>query len=620
MDDDLLPYYNRELQFVHELAAEFAALHPDEAAALRISANAVDDPHVERLIQAFALLCARIRHRIDDDFPELTDAVLGHLYPHYLNPLPSMAIVQARPAASMNGSYTLPKHSEIETEPVQRTALRYRTGFPLTLWPLTVAAASLSGLPLEAPANPAVAQGTRAAEAVLRISLTLLDQNAALTDLADAWDRAPSRNLRLFLAGQRSLTFPLYERLFNHTVSVAVATGPKDPEPVILSPEVVTPVGFAADEGLLPYGPRSFVGYRLLTEYFACPEKFLFVDVGPLPAAALARGGRSVDLFFYLDKSDPELEKAVNAETFALGCTPMVNLFRHPAEPFPLTQNRHDYPVQPDRRRVDAYEVYSVDRVIASERGRQVALRPFFACNHANERDLPGPFWQPVRRRSSGTKPGTEVLLNFVDLAFEPNARAGWTVSVETTCLNRDLPNNLPFGGGRPDLQLSEGAAEIERIVCLTQPTPTRRMPQRDGARWRLLSHLSLNHLSLLDSGSGDGSGAEALREMLRLYDVRESEATRRSIDAVRRISHRRGLARVPFAAHTAFAYGLDIEIEFDRAGFPGRSPFLLAAVLERFLGTYASINAFCRLTARITGQEDRLRTWAPRAGDRILV
>jgi len=312
--------------------------------------------------------------------------------------------------------------------------------------------------------------------------------------------------------------------------------------------------------------------------------------------------------------------KAVAAETFVLGATPIVNLFRHPAEPFPLTQHSHEYPIQPDRRRVEAYEVYAIDTVTVSEKGRQVRLRPFFAANHSDDRDVPGPFWQPVRRHAAGSKPGTEVWLSFVDLDFEPNSRAGWTVSVETTCLNRDLPASLPFGGGRPGLELSEGAAEVARLDCLTQPTPTRRMPQRDGARWRLLSHLSLNHLSLLDSGSDPAAGAEALRELLRLYDVRESEATRRSIDAVRRIGHRRGLARVALAGLGAFAHGLDIEIEFDRTGFPGRSPFLLAAVLERFLGTYAAINAFTRLTARVSGQEAGLRTWPARAGDRILV
>ncbi len=619
MSDELLPYYNQELKFVQELAAEFAELHPDAAAALRVSAGNVDDPHVERLIQAFALVSARIRFKIDDDFPELTDSLLNHLYPHYLAPLPSMAMVQMTPSPDLDGCYTLETGSEIETEAVRGTKCRYRTTTPVALWPLEVRSASLSGLPFEAPASPVARE--RGAVGVVRITLGLCNPNVGFAELANAWEATGAHALRFYIngRGQRSLSFPLYELLFNNTVAIAIATDTKDVTPVFLEPSSLLPVGFDDGEGMLPYGARSFLGYRLLTEYFAFPEKFLFFDVADVPARALARGNRTLELFLYLKQSDPDLERAVGAETFALHCTPIVNLFQHHAEPVPLNHAQSDYLVQSDRRRANAYEIYAVESVSASESGRQVALKPFFAINHGDQPDVPGPFWQAIRRPAQGTKPGTEVFLSVVDLEFDPAARAGWVLSVDTTCLNRDLPRDIPFGGGRPRLNLAEGAAEVAELSCLTQPTRTRRISARNGARWRLLSHLSLNHLSLLD-GNDQEAGGEALRELLRLYDTQDSDATRKSIDAIRKIWHERGLARVPFAEHGAFCPGVDVHVEFDRSGFPGGSPYLLAAVLDRFFGAYCSLNAFSRLTAWVTGQEDSLKKWQPRAGDRILL
>lgn len=620
MTDEILPYYNRELSYIQDLAAEFAEQHPEEAAGLRISAGNIDDPHVERLIQAFALLCARIRFKLDDDFPELTDSLLGHLYPHYLSPVPSMAIVQLAPAPELDGYYTIPPKTEIETESIrgENVSCRYRTCYPVVLRPIEVASAALTGLPLDAPSNTDAVQ--RDAIAVLRLTLACVGPNKSFKTLAKEWAKAPTSALRFFLRAPRPLAFPLYELLFNHTVSVAIGASSKDRNPVILEPKAVRPVGFEPDEGMVPYGPRSFIGYRLLTEYFTFPEKFLFFDLEGLTPEALAKGDKTLDIFFYLNRSDPDVEKRVDGKTFILGCTPIVNLFNQRAENISLTQTAYEYPVHPDRRKPRAYEIYSIDNVVASEGKRQVSLKPFFATSHVDLSGTPGPFWHLSRRQSVDGKDGTEVFLSFVDLKFNPTAPAGWIVSVDATCLNRDLPNQIPFGGGQPRIDLVEGASEIAGVECLTPPTQTLRLPGRNGARWRLMSHLNLNHLSLCDDGAEAGAGAEALREMLRLYAVRDNEATRRSIESIKKVHHGRGVARVPYAGSDAFYHGVDIDIEFDRNGFPGGGMYLLASVLERFLGTACSINAFTRLTVRCTNQEDVLKTWPPRAGDLVLL
>src|ERR1041385_2452328 len=138
MSDTLLPYYDRELTAIHRLANEFAEAYPKIAGRLRISSGGVDDPHVARLLDGVAFLAARVHHRLDDEFPELTDALLGVLYPHYPAPFPSAAIAQFEPQPELSLPLHLPASLAVETEPVQGETCRFRTAWPLTLWPVEI--------------------------------------------------------------------------------------------------------------------------------------------------------------------------------------------------------------------------------------------------------------------------------------------------------------------------------------------------------------------------------------------------------------------------------------------------------------------------------------------------
>ncbi|WP_282609166.1 type VI secretion system baseplate subunit TssF [Pelagibius sp. Alg239-R121] len=608
MADELLPYYNRELTYVRKLAAEFADAHPKIAGRLRLSADAVEDPHVARLIEGFAYLTARIRHKIDDDFPELTDALIGALYPHYLAPIPSMSIVQFDCQADHTGSYEVPRQTEIETEPVGGESCRFTTCYDTTIWPIAVENASLSGRPLAAPANP---RGSGAV-AVLRLSLKCLTKEMTFTQLGP-------ETLRFFLRGQPQQVLPLQELLFNNAVSIALADGVSDPNPVILGPDAIKQVGFERDEGVLPYPARSFVGYRLLTEYFAFPEKFLFFDLSGLESKVLLDAGNKLEVFIYLNRSSNDLERSVTAETFALGCTPMVNLFEQRAEPIALNQTSHEHRVVPDARREGVTEVFSIDSVtMSSPDGDTMDVAPFYSLKHSGDPRRDHRFWQAARRPAGQFDRGTEVYLSMVDLDYTPSMPANWTVSVGITGLNRDLPGKLPYGGGHPYLQLVEGASPVAKVNCLTAPTETLRPPAGPRGYWRLISHLSLNHLSITDAESGEG--ADALREILKLYDFRDSAETRGVIDSVLSVKNRRVAARAASLGVGGVCRGMEVEIEFDEKGFSGSGLFLLAQVLERFLGLYCSINSFTRLTARVKGRSGVLRKWPPRAGDRTLL
>lgn len=605
MADDLLPYYNRELTQIRRLAAEFADAHPKIAGRLRVSRDAVEDPHVARLIEAFAFLNARVRRKLDDDFPELTDALLDVLYPHYLAPTPSMAIARFQAQPDLAGSFELPAGSQLETEPVAGEPCRYRTAYPVTLWPIEVASATLAGRPLVAPANPAMAQ----AASCLRLTLRGARPDVTFTGLG--LDR-----LRFFLAGQPQHVHALYELILNDTISVAFADGANDRAPVIVGPEAIRPVGFERDEGVLPFPARSFIGYRLLTEYFSFPEKFLFFDLDQIARKTLMNSGNSLEVFFYLRRTSIELERSVSAANFQIGCTPIVNLFRQRAEPIHLSHATSEYRVVPDARRPHAMEVHSIRSVVAGGGDEEpVTFSPFYGLKHAGP-GSGGPFWHAGRRDLPGGQPGTEMFLSFVDPDFAPTRPARQIVSVETECTNRDLPSLLPFGGGHPVMQLVAGSAAVASVTCVTPPTPTIRAPKRHRGRWRLISHLSLNHLSLV----GGEDGVAALREILRLYDFRDTAETRAILDGIVSVEGALGVARVGRGAESAVCRGMDVSLTFDADRFSGAGLYLLASVLERFLALYGSINSFTRMTARIAGRPGMLKQWPARAGDKILL
>jgi len=612
MTDELLPYYQKELAFIRRLGAEFAEANPKIAGRLRMTAEGSEDPHVSRMIEAFAYLNARTRHKLEDDFPEITDAMLGVLYPHYQVPIPSMAIVQCvldRSQGELTTGYRIPRHTMIESEPIDGEPCRFQTAYPIELWPIELVKAGLHGRPFQAPATPFSSR----ALGVVQLSFQSLNKSVAIRDLE-------LNKLRFFLRGQSQHVLALYELLMNNVLEIAVAGSATERRPIVLDRQCIQSVGFARDEGMLPYEARSFLGYRLLSEYFAFPEKFLFFDLTGLDSRTRASLGSQLEVFIYLNRTSADLEHNISEDTFRLGCTPVANLFRQRAEPIQLTQTEFEYHVVPDARRPLAHEVYSVDRVVAtSPDGDQANYQPFYSFKHGTAARGERTFWfgtrRPANRADGQVDPGTELYLSLVDLGFDPTVPADWTLDVETTCTNRDLPSRLPFGGDQPRLYVG-GGAPLSRVACLTPPTRTLRPSLKHGAMWRLISHLSLNHLSL-ESGS---AGLDGLREILKLYNFNDSAETQARIDGILELTSRRVVGRAGGAVAGGFCRGVEVSLRFDEAAYSDHGLYLFASVLEVFLGLYCSINSFTRLVATTRQREGILRRWPARAGEKVLL
>jgi type VI secretion system protein ImpG len=623
MRDELLGYYERELVFLRQMGAEFAAKYPKVAGRLLLEPDKCEDPHVERMIEAFAFLASRVHLKIDDEFPEITESLLNVLYPHYLAPIPSMSVAQFAldPAqGKLTTGYKIDRGTILYSRPIQGTPCRFRTCYPVTLWPVEVTNASLESL------DPVSSRG-KYSEAVIKIGLRCVN-NTKLAEIKvkEGEDERLIESLRFYINGEAQLVFPLYELIFNderhvERVELRPVNGKRGrgPAAITLPPSSIKPIGFGQDEGMLQYSARSFTGYRLLTEYFSFPDKFLFFDVTGLGAAARAGFGEEFEVLIYLKDVTPP-RGVVDARTFQLGCAPIINLFRKVAEPIHLAQQQHEYRVIPDIHRQAATEIYAIDSVTTTsaylEGSRE--FQPFYSYRHSYDREQSRAFWYATRRPSERPDDeGTEVYLSLVDLDFSPHVPPVETLTVHTTCTNRDLPGRLPFGGREGDFEV-ENAGPLARVRCLRKPTDTLRPPMRRGAHWRLISHLSLNHLSIVE---GQPSGEpEALREILMLYDFMDSAATRKQIAGVSKLSSRRVVRQTGSRVGAGFVRGIETTIEFDEEQYVGSGVFLFASVLERFLALYASVNSFNQLVAKTRQREGVMKRWQPRAGEQIIL
>jgi type VI secretion system protein ImpG len=611
MADELLPYYEKELAFIRQMGAEFASEQPKIAGRLGINAETIEDPHVSRLIEGFAYLNARIQHKLDDDFPELSDALLEVLFPHYQRPIPAMSIVQfVADEEKLETTYRLAGNTLLETEQFQGENCRFTAIYETQLHPFKLTEASLLGQPFTTPGS----KNLKGADGVLKISLKTFNSEITFADVK------PER-LRFYLKGQPQHINPLYELLLNNCQAIYMASSESDANPVRLPANIIKPVGFDLDDGLLPYPDSSFMGYRLLTEYFTFPEKFMFIDVEGFADKIAKTSKDTLEFYIYLAESNVELEHNITAQTFQMNCSPAINLFSHRTDPVKLDHHSTEYQIIADARRPTGYEVYSVNKVIAStSAGNKETYLPLYGTNHESQEQEKHAYWFSSRRDaklgSYSRDEGSDVFLSLVDLHFNPNDPDDRTLSIATTCSNRDQPAKLPFSADQPKLQCVDSAPPCERIRCLTQPTATVRPSMRNSARWRLISHLSLNHLSL----TGRDNATKALKEILRLYDFKESSINRALIESISQVNTRPISAPLTIDGRATLCRGIEIEIELDDSQLAGSSSYLFATVLEHFFALYCSINSFTRVLVKLKSREGYLKKCPPRAGEKTLL
>lgn len=612
MRTKLLQNYERELGYMRQLGAEFASKYPAVADRLLLEPDRCADPHVERLIESFAFLAARIHLRLDDDFPELTQSFLDVVSPDYLRPIPSMTVVEFSPdhAASSSGVVTVPRGSELTSKQrLQNVSCVFQTSYPVTLWPLRMERCSWRR-PEQVPSMPRV----RGAAAILHLEIGTT-QNANLSALE-------LDELVFYLAGERRIALTLYEMLSRNLLQVVLHNplGQKEKTYALANSELEA-MGFAPEESLLPSSPRSFQGHRLLQEYFSFSEKFLFFRLGGLRDAIEALGAsEALEVCFFLRQPEhPErlqnLEAEVQADMMRLFCTPAVNLFQQTAEPIVVTQTRPEYPLTVDARSRGTAEVFSVESVLATNPSRRtsVTLPPLFE-RRFGEASRARVFWKASRRYSdvNPEHPGV-VYLSVADVdgtMLQPDAEI---LTVHCLCTNHDLPSTLSVGNRDGDFH-PPIAAGIAGVRALHRPTPSYAAPAHEAQAWGLVSQLSLNHLSIGESGLA------ALQEILRLHNFSRAPHLDKQIAGILRLSASRHVAILQTDAGGGAVRGMRLEMELDESHFTGGGAYLFSALMDRFFGLYVSMNSFSQLVARTNSRREVLEEWPPRAGTQSLL
>ena len=603
-------YFEEEMRYLREAGRAFAEAHPEQARFLNVDSVSDRDPYVERLFEGFAFLSGRIHERLDDELPQYTESLLSLLHPHFLKPVPSLTVVALEPKPGLvQGTREFERGTEVRSAPVgpEETVCRFRTAQPVRVQPLSLREARLHWSP-EGPSRA-------------RLRFTLLEGATlgALTGL----DR-----LRLYLHADAALASTMHRFFTRHVRAVTfrpapprTGTAPSSgaPATTLRGQEWVQPVGLEHESGLLPYGPRTFQAFRLLHEYMCFPRRFWFVDLCGLDRFAPADEVEAFDVVVHFDRSYPS-DKSFDADNLRLGCAPAVNLFEEDAEPIRLEGLMPEYRVVPSARRrrsVQTYDVLSVTG-IEDETGRRHEYTPFFSFQHH------APTWGPSSKataskaaeearyfrttRRTGPSGVPEVFLSLGARAQreEPAGRRAETLSVATRCTNGTLP--------REELQegmLNRLAPDQPDVVAprnLTRPSLILQPPGRGSFLWELVSHLSLNHVSV--------ASPEALKGLLSLYDWTRTDANARRLEGIKDVRW----AEKEILREGAVLRGTEVRVEVQEGHFADEGDLcLFGAVLSRFLSLYATLNSFVHLQIVVIPSGQAYR-WTPRRGTQPLL
>ncbi|HET7794440.1 MAG TPA: type VI secretion system baseplate subunit TssF [Rhizobacter sp.] len=620
MDPNLLRHYNDELTHLREVGAEFAAEFPKIAARLSLDGLEVTDPYVERLLEGFAFLAARVQLKIEAEHPRFVQHLLETVYPGFLSPVPSMTIVRMRPDPldpNLARGFTVKRGSALTSELTrgQGTRCEFRTAHDVTLWPIEIESVQYfthaPDLPLT---HLPVARQLRGG---LRIKLKL---HGGLKFKQLKLDR-----LAFHISAPDDVAFRLHELVLGNTLGTWLGTGSADtkrsPTAAFSDGDSLQPMGYDDDQALLPETLRGFSGHRLLQELSAMPQRFLFFEVNDLARRLATVDGAEAEIVLLFSRGEAALESLVDAGSLALFCTPAVNLFPKRLDRIQLGTGSWEHHVVPDRTRPMDYEVHTLESVTGYGIAQVAEQRflPLYASFHDAPRSHAAYFTvrrEPrllsSRQRQDGPRSayvGQEVFVSLVDPQNAPYREDIRQLSLSALVTNRDLPTLLP---GSATTWVLDAAGPAGRIETLRGPTrPVQRLARGD-VGWSMVSLLTLNYLSI--AGEDPKRAASALRTLLSLHGPEQDVAWSKQVDSIQWLEAKSVVRRLPFPGPLTFGCGVEVTALVDELGFQGSSAFLLGQVLDRFFARHAAANSFCETVLRSASRGEIMRC-KPRIG-----
>ncbi|PLV61496.1 type VI secretion system baseplate subunit TssF [Erwinia sp. B116] len=585
MKDLTLRYYEAEMRYLREAAKEFARTHPDRAAMLDLDKAGTPDPYVERLFEGFAFSMGRLREKIDDDLPELTEGLVSMLWPHYLRTIPSLSIVAFTPELqAMKIAETVPAGTEVYSRPVgpKNTVCRYRTTREMRLNPLSVSGVTMTTEP--------------DGRSLLRLRLACSGQ-------AD-WSHADLSQLNFYLAADAPVSSQLHQMLTRRQAALYLRL-PGQTERVRLEGRF-TPGGFDEDDGLWPKGDTGFSGYQLLLEYFTFREKFMFVRLHGLEGITPPAGVAYFDIEVVFNQQWPS-DLPVTDDAIRLHCVPVINLFTLEADPLTISGLESEYLLRPKRLQDGYTEIYSVDSVTGSSRTSHAEYVPFSSFRHKGgmmRRHAPPRYYHTRVKRGVTGLHDTWLILGGMHWE-EDRSVVRETVSLQITGTNGQLPRRALQSTLLDRCEQVVQARVTVNNLC--KPTLPVYPPAEDRFHWRVLSHLGSGFLNMMSS-------AEVLRGTLALYNWQEDELNNRRLEAIRQVDHH----RIQRFEQGFLLRGLEIEVTLDSSGFTGEGDIhLFGELLNRFFALYADMNQFNQLTL-IVQPEGKCIRWKENHSPRL--
>jgi len=649
MNREFLEFYNRELALLREQAGEFAQEYPGVAERLGGLMGDRVDPMIGGLLEGSAFLAARVQLKLKHEFAEFTTNLLDQLAPHYLAPTPSALLAQVQPKFGdpalregrvvPRGAYLDAAYRELE----RNIACRFALSAPIALWPFEIVSAEYFGAPgpLQALGLPVGAE----CSAGLRLQLTVRGAERLEDEPGDSESQTRPelrfagcrvKDLTVHFLGHEADAVALYEQMFAHCRGVFFRYLDSFGDPVVVgsADDMLRQIGFDENEALISNDKRVFRGFDFLREYFTFPRRFLGFSLQGLGAVTPKLVAKTIDIVFVFDESHARLASAVRKDFFALYAAPAVNLFEKTLDRIAAKSNQHEYQIVPDRSRMLDFEPNRILAVFAHIPGvaQKIAVEPLYTA--AAARSASGlcytarrlPRRRTAEERKYGQKSdytGTDMFLSLGERSDPAEVSRVAELSVQALCTNRHLPEHLPVGDGGADFRfLDDVQLEVRCIAGPSRPLEpilTSMVGKVEGASigdvaWRIVNMLSLNHLGLVQRAGGESG--KALREMLSLFADMSDNATERKIRGIRSVDARPIVRRIRRGHGVGAARGLEITVLIDDKAYEGSGPFLMGAILDRFLSEYVGLNHFTQTVIRTTERGEIMR-WPPRLGSR---
>lgn len=618
MDPRLIDLYNDELLHLRSEANEFAQEYPQRAARLALSkeTDAVADPYVERLLEGVAFLAARVRLKLEAQFPEFTQQLLDVLFPGWLAPTPSCCVLALEPEASADllGGPTIPAKSIVvgRIRSNSEVACEFETSRTISLWPLKIKAVRYLA---SRAASAAGAESYRRPESSLTVELEVTgdaDLSKIRLEELDLYVKAPNPH------GSR-----LMELLAGHCLFVTIGSDTSNRAGARrLDASKVRQLGYADDDVLLPVPLRGHAGFRILKEYAALPEKFRFVSVTGMAEALAGLHGKKLVVTFYFDAMFERLENYLSADSLALHCVPAVNLRSRQFDRVQVMPGQTELRISAGHADPRAREVIQITKLIGGGNGVEREFVPL--CEAVGSADARSNSHYTVRRqrrlltqteqqRGGVRYAGTETFVMLAEPGTPPYGRDLEYIRGSALFSNRGQAILLREQAVHASYRF-EGDVPVDNVECVAGPTMPA-APVVDGYDpWRVLSHLFVNYLSLQDL---EGSkSAEAVRSMLSLYADSPNHEIVRQGSGLLEVDARLITRRIPGGGPVAFGRGVEVALRFSDRPFEGGSPFLLASVIEHYLAAHVSINSFIEVAMSIAERSDQVR-WPARFGRR---